>query len=143
MYAGRPVRTGRAVVVAGALLMLSAVAFGVTELVRAGDPGRSPLHRAVDAYLETVGTGGSAPAAACAGTTDPAALLRRPGARFGHRIVSSIEGGGQATVNVDLTHGPGPGRGPAVAYSLDLVRTGGVWQVCSASPGHVEIDPFD
>ncbi|WP_328764288.1 MULTISPECIES: hypothetical protein [unclassified Streptomyces] len=138
MFTGRPVRTGRAVLVAGVLLVLSAVGFGVTALVRASDPGRSPLHRAVDAYLETVGTGGSAPAATCAGTSDPAAELRRQGARFGHRIVSSTEGGGQATVNVDLT----PGHGPAVAYSLDLSRTGTVWEVCSASPGHMEIDPF-
>ncbi|MFE2147159.1 hypothetical protein ACFXA3_36445 [Streptomyces sp. NPDC059456] len=141
MYAGRPVRTGRVVLVAGVLLALSAVGFGVTALVRAGDPGRSPLHRAVEAYLHTVGTGGTAPTAACASAADPAAELRRRGARFGHRIVSSTEGGGQATVNVDLTPEPGPGA--AVAYSLDLVRTGGVWQVCSASPGHVEIDPFD
>ncbi|MFE9220627.1 hypothetical protein ACFYN3_30365 [Streptomyces lavendulae] len=140
MRAGRPVRTGRVVLVAGVLLMLSAVGFGVTALVRAGDPARSPLYRAVEAYLDGVGTGGGAPAAPCAGaTTDPGAALHRHGARFGHRIVSSTQSGGEATVNVDL----GYGDGPAVAYSLDLRRTDRVWQVCSASPGHVEIDPFD
>lgn len=138
MCAGRPVRTGRVVLVAGVLLMLSAVGFGVTALVRAGDPARSPLHRAAEAYLDGVGKGGGAPAGPCAGATDPGAELHRHGARFGHRIVSSTESGGEATVNVDLTYGDGP----AVAYSLDLRRTDRVWQVCSASPGHIEIDPF-
>ncbi|WP_371675775.1 hypothetical protein [Streptomyces sp. NBC_01276] len=139
MFAGRPVRTGRVVLVGGVLLILAATAVGVTAAVRAGDPARSPLHRAVDAYLDTVGAGGAAPPGACAGTADPAAELRRHGARFGHRIISSTEGGGEATVNIDLR----PGDGPAVAHSLDLHRTGETWQVCSASPGHVEIDPFD
>ncbi|MGW1775109.1 hypothetical protein [Streptomyces sp. NPDC002104] len=103
----------------------------------------SPLHRAVDEYLDAVGGGGPAPAAAqgCPGAAaDPAAVLHGIAATFGHDIVSSTESGGDASVNVDLT----PPAGGPVAVVLELHRTGDDWQVCSASTGRVSIDadPF-
>ncbi|MFG2616898.1 hypothetical protein ACGFXC_04685 [Streptomyces sp. NPDC048507] len=102
----------------------------------------SPLHRAVDDYLDTVGLGGPAPAAgpggACpAGQRDPAATLHGLAATFEHHIVSSTESGGQAQVNVELT----PREGDRIEVVLELSRSGERWDVCAASTGHVWIDP--
>ncbi|MFJ9339801.1 hypothetical protein ACIRP0_10955 [Streptomyces sp. NPDC101733] len=139
MSTRRPVRTGRLLLGAGFVLAAAVVVLVVT-VVRAADPDRNPLHRAADAWLEAVATGAATSDTGCSGvTSDPAAALRRLEPGFGHGIVSSTESDGEATVNVDLT----PARGSVVAYSLDLRRTGTHWQVCSASAGHVEIDPFD
>ncbi|MEF2529805.1 MULTISPECIES: hypothetical protein [Streptomyces] len=102
----------------------------------------SPLHRAVDAYLEPVGRGAPAPApgadARCPAGSDPRNSLRALAAEFGHRIVSSTRSGDGAVVNVDLV----PPAGEPIAVALELRRSGDRWEVCAASRGHVEIDPF-
>ncbi|CAL9626076.1 hypothetical protein SUDANB120_05979 [Streptomyces sp. enrichment culture] len=102
----------------------------------------SPLHRAVDAYLGPVGRGAPAPAlgpdARCPAGSDPEASLRALAAEFGHRIVSSTRSGDSAVVNADLA----PPAGDRIAVTLELRRSGDRWDVCSASRGHVEIDPF-
>lgn len=141
-------RGGRGVggrVVALAVGVPLAVAGIVVAAVLPGDGGAAagPLHGAVDAYLDAAGGGGAGPAAARAGTCpagggDPLAALRRLAPAFGHRIVSSTESGDRAAVNVDLL----PRTGDRVAVVLELRRSGERWEVCAASPGHVEVDPF-
>lgn len=120
-----------------------AVAAIVLALVLPGMFGTSELHRAVGSYLTTVGDGATVPARGAgggcpAGQEDPAAALHRlAGPGFGHHIVSSIETGDSASVNVDLT----PKGGAPVQVSLDLHRDDGHWTVCTASAGRILIDP--
>ncbi|MEV7582542.1 hypothetical protein [Streptomyces erythrochromogenes] len=130
----------------GLPLVVAAIVMAVV-FTGTGVVGRSPLHRAVDQYLEAVGGGGPAPAAtppAAAGSgcpggaPDPADALRGIAPRFGHRIVSSTESGDSAAVNVDLV----PAGGDPVAVLLELRRTGDRWDVCAASTGRMAIDPF-
>lgn len=115
-----------------------AVVFTVT-----GALAPSPLRRAVDEYLDAVGRGGPAPGAAdgCPdGAADPAAVLHGLAGTFGHDIVSSMESGGNASVNVGLT----PPAGGRIAVVLELHRADDRWQVCAVSTGRVAIDadPF-
>ncbi|MER5811055.1 hypothetical protein ABT143_23165 [Streptomyces sp. NPDC002033] len=125
----------------GLPLGLAGIVIGV--VFAAGDVWEpSPLHRAVDDYLAMVGLGGPAPATgpggSCpAGQPDPATTLHALAPAFEHHIVSSIESGGQAQVNVDLT----PREGDRIEVVLELSRSGERWDVCSASTGHVWIDP--
>ncbi|MFE7100558.1 hypothetical protein [Streptomyces erythrochromogenes] len=126
----------------GLPLLVAAIVMAVV-FTGTGVVGRSPLHRAVDRYLETVGGGGAAPAAGpgsgCpGGAPDPADALRGLAPRFGHHIVSSTESGDSAAVNVDLV----PAGGDPVAVLLELRRTGDRWDVCAASAGRMAIDPF-
>ncbi|MET9605941.1 hypothetical protein ABZZ17_12850 [Streptomyces sp. NPDC006512] len=126
-----------------------AVPLGVAAIVMAmvftgtGVTGTSPLHEAVETYLDTVGRGAPAPAtgpgSGCPdGDGDPAAVLHGLAETFEHRIVSSTETDGTAAVNIDLT----PPHGDRIAVVLDLRRTGDRWDVCAASTGRVAIDPF-
>ncbi|MER5777397.1 hypothetical protein ABT144_24530 [Streptomyces sp. NPDC002039] len=126
---------GLPVLVAGIVM---AVVFTGTGVV-----GSSPLHRAVDEYLDAVGNGDRVPATApegrCPdGAGDPAAVLHSLATTFEHHIVSSTASADDASVNVDLP----PGAGGRVAVVLDLRRTGDRWDVCAASTGQVSIDPF-
>ncbi|MER6388548.1 hypothetical protein ABT236_08725 [Streptomyces sp. NPDC001523] len=126
---------GLPLLVAGIVM---AVVFTGTGVV-----GSSPLHRAVDEYLDAVGNGQHVPATApeglCPdGAGDPAAVLHSLAKTFEHHIVSSTASADDASVNVDLT----PGDGEPVAVVLDLRRAGGRWEVCAASTGQVSIDPF-
>ncbi|MFF3210198.1 hypothetical protein ACFYYB_06010 [Streptomyces sp. NPDC002886] len=118
--------------------LVLAVVFTVT-----GALAPSPLHRAVDEYLDVVGRGGPVPGAAVGcpeGAADPAAVLHGLAGTFGHDIVSSTESGGDASVNVDLT----PPEGGPIAVVLELHRADDRWLVCAASTGRVAIDadPF-
>ncbi|MFD9078472.1 hypothetical protein ACFQ7B_43575 [Streptomyces erythrochromogenes] len=136
----------------GLPLLVAAIVMAVV-FTGTGVVGRSPLHRAVDRYLDAVGGGGTAPAtgpgSACPdGAPDPADALRRLAPRFGHHIVSSTESGDSAAVNVDLAPAGGeragsePAGGDPVAVLLELRRTGDRWDVCAASTGRMAIDPF-
>ncbi|MGW4509131.1 hypothetical protein ACWENO_31265 [Streptomyces sp. NPDC004436] len=138
----RGVGVGLVALAVGLPLLVAAVVMAVV-FTGTGAVGRSPLHRAVDGYLEAVGGGGPAPDAepggGCpGGAPDPADTLHGLAPRFGHRIVSSTESGDGAVVNVDLT----PAGGEPVAVVLELRRTGDRWDVCAASTGRLEIDPF-
>ncbi|MFE5489592.1 hypothetical protein ACIRS3_16465 [Streptomyces virginiae] len=131
------------VALAVGLPLLVAVIVMAVVFTGTGVVGRSPLHRAVDQYLETVGGGGPAPAAGpgsgCpGGAPDPADALHGLAPRFGHHIVSSTESGDSAAVNVDLT----PTGGDRIAVLLELRRSGDRWDVCEASTGRTAIDPF-
>ncbi|MFJ3875949.1 hypothetical protein ACIPW5_00660 [Streptomyces sp. NPDC090077] len=142
MRGGRGVGGGVVALAVGVPLVVAGVVVAVV-LPGSGGGAPGPLHRAVDAYLDAAGGGGPGPAAArgsaCpAGGGDPAAALRGIAPLFGHRIVSSTESGDGAAVNVDLL----PRGGDRVAVVLELRRSGERWDVCAASPGHVEIDPF-
>ncbi|MFJ1569215.1 hypothetical protein ACIOG8_34220 [Streptomyces erythrochromogenes] len=126
----------------GLPLLVAAIVMAVV-FTGTGVVGRSPLHRAVDRYLEALGGGGTAraagPGSACPdGAPDPADALRGLAPRFGHHIVSSTESGDSAAVNVDLV----PVGGDPVAVLLELRRTGDRWDVCAASTGRMAIDPF-
>ncbi|MFJ9547265.1 hypothetical protein [Streptomyces erythrochromogenes] len=136
----------------GLPLLVAAIVMAVV-FTGTGVVGRSPLHRAVDRYLEAVGGGGTAPAAGpgsgCPdGAPDPADALRGLAPRFGHHIVSSTESGDSAAVNVDLVPAGGEradgerADGGPVAVLLELRRTGDRWDVCAASTGRMAIDPF-
>ncbi|MCX5589365.1 hypothetical protein OHA91_34890 [Streptomyces erythrochromogenes] len=131
----------------GLPLLVAAIVMAVV-FTGTGVVGRSPLHRAVDRYLEAVGGGGAAPAAGpgsgCPdGAPDPADALRGLAPRFGHHIVSSTESGDSAAVNVDLVPAGGdPAGGDPVAVLLELRRTGDRWDVCAASAGRMAVDPF-
>ncbi|GLX23575.1 MULTISPECIES: hypothetical protein [Streptomyces] len=134
---------GRVVALAVGVPLAVAGIVVAAVLPSGGGAAAGPLHRAVDAYLDAAGGGGPGPAAARGGTCpaggeDPVAVLRRLAPAFGHRIVSSTESGDRAAVNVDLL----PRTGDRVAVALELRRSGERWDVCAASTGHVEIDPF-
>ncbi|MCY0918964.1 MULTISPECIES: hypothetical protein [unclassified Streptomyces] len=127
---------------AGLPLLVAGIVMAVV-FTGTGVVGSNPLHRAVDEYLDAVGSGGPAPAAGpqsrcphAAG--DPAAVLHSLATTFEHHIVSSTASADDASVNVDLT----PGDGDPIAVVLDLRRTGDRWDVCAASTGQVSIDPF-
>ncbi|MGI5447746.1 hypothetical protein ACQEVM_18690 [Streptomyces sp. CA-243310] len=127
---------------AGLPLLVAGIVMAVV-FTGTGVVGSSPVHRAVDEYLDAVGNGDPAPAAGpeglCPdGAGDPAAVLHSLAKTFEHHIVSSTASGDEASVNVDLT----PGDGDPVAVVLDLRRTGDRWNVCAASTGQVSIDPF-
>ncbi|WP_392895219.1 hypothetical protein [Streptomyces sp. LN699] len=127
---------------AGLPLLVAGIVMAVV-FTGTGVVGSSPLHRAVDEYLDAVGSGGPAPAAGpqsrCPdGAGDPAAVLHSLATTFEHHIVSSTASADDASVNADLTSGDGD----PIAVVLDLRRTGDRWDVCAASTGQVSIDPL-
>ncbi|WP_284574065.1 hypothetical protein [Streptomyces sp. 2P-4] len=133
---------GWAVALAVGLPLAAAGTVVAVVLGGGGSAAPSPLHQAVDSYLEPVGRGARAPAPGpdtrCPAGGDPEGSLRALAAEFGHRIVSSTRSGDGAVVNVDLA----PPAGDRIEAALELRRSGDRWDVCSASRGHVEIDPF-
>ncbi|MEU8779152.1 hypothetical protein [Streptomyces sp. NPDC048606] len=139
--------TGRWLVALSVGVPLVVAAIVVTVVFAGTDMwGRSPLHQAVDSYLDTVGGEGAAPMrgpeSGCPQVEqDPAVALRGFSTPvFEHEIVSSTASGDSASVNVDLK----PKTGGPIAVVLDLRRTGDRWEVCSAATGRlvIDADPF-